>query len=439
MSLDPAYRVISELERHPSRLNKEAIIQAQAEAGNREFFEGCRLALDPMITFGVKQVDEKTNSDGPGLSWDNFTLIITGLVNRSLTGNLARDTIQQMMNSATRAEWNGWYRRILIKDLRCGVSEKTINKVVGKKYVDFAIPVFGCQLAHDSQNHDTKVAGRKLLEVKLDGVRIITIVYPGGRCDQYSRNGKELVNFEHIKKQISAVADAFAEPMVLDGEVMSSSFQDLMRQVHRKENVVAGDAVLHLFDILTLADFEAGVSAIPQSQRSSNLREWYDRHSDVLPNVQVLEQEYVNLDTEQGQQTFADINRRAIEGGYEGIMIKDPAAPYECKRTASWLKLKPFIEVTLEVTDVEEGTGRNSGRLGALVCQGRDDGREITVNVGSGFSDHDRDLFWDNRDSIVGQLVEVRADSVTRNQDGTYSLRFPRYKTFRGFEPGEKL
>ena len=439
MNCDPAFRVLADLERHPSRLNKEAIIEAQAQAGNTEFFAGCRLALDPMVTFGVKQVDEKTDTDGPGLSWDNFSLIVAGLVNRTLTGNLARDTVQQMMATATQAEWNGWYRRILIKDLRCGVSEKTINKVVGKKYVDYAIPVFGCQLAHDSQNHDTKVCGRKLLEVKLDGVRVITILYPGGRVDQFSRNGKELVNFEHIKQQIGTTADHFAEPWVLDGEVMSSSFQDLMRQVHRKENVVAGDAVLHLFDMLPLSAFEAGEYSVPQSARTSQLREWYDRHQHLLPNVQVLEQEYVNLDTESGQQTYADVNRRAIAGGYEGIMIKDPEAGYECKRSTSWLKLKPFIEVTLEVIDVEEGTGRNSGRLGALVCRGLDDGKTIQVNVGSGFSDSDRTDFWDNRHSLLGQLVEVRADSVTRNQDGTYSLRFPRYKTFRGFAAGEKL
>jgi DNA ligase-1 len=63
----------------------------------------------------------------------------------------------------------------------------------------------------------------------------------------------------------------------------------------------------------------------------------------------------------------------------------------------------------------------------------------VKVNVGSGFSDANRDSFWNNRGDVIGQLVEVRADAITQNQDGTYSLRFPRFKTFRGFEPGEKL
>ena len=93
----------------------------------------------------------------------------------------------------------------------------------------------------------------------------------------------------------------------------------------------------------------------------------------------------------------------------------------------------------MEVKDVEEGTGKNAGRLGAVVCEGIDDGRAIRVNVGSGFTDDHRDSIWNSRTSVLGQIVEVRADAVTQNQDGTYSLRFPRFLRFRGFAPGEKL
>ena len=440
---DPCYRVISSLEDHPSRLNKEAIILAQAEAGNSEFFEGARLALDPMITFGLKQIPEKKDEDGAGLPWDSFTLVLTGFVNRSLTGNLARDTVSKMMASATKAEWNGWYRRILIKDLRCGASEKTINKVVEKKYANYAIPVFGCQLAHDSANHESKVAGKKLIEVKLDGVRVITIVRSDGRVDMFSRNGKELANFPHITEQLSNVVKTHGTDqnidVVLDGEIMSSSFQDLMKQVHRKDNVEAGDAILNLFDVIPLEDFEKGFWNKDQSARSDMVYYWHKTYKDMLPNVAVVGHELVDLDTEEGQVRYKEINAKAIAGGYEGIMLKNPEAPYECKRSVAWLKLKPFIEVSLEVVDVEEGTGRNNGRLGAIVCQGVDDGKTIKVNVGSGFSDSDRDSYWSSRDSILGQIVEVRADAVTQNQDGTYSLRFPRFLRFRGFEIGEKL
>ena len=440
---DPCQYVISTLEDHNSRLDKEAIILVQAEAGNKEFFEGCRLALDPMITFGIKQVPEKKDEDGPGLPWDSFTLALTGFVTRNVTGNTARDVIQAMMKSATKAEWNGWYRRILIKDLRCGVSEKTINKVVEKKYVDYSIPVFGCQLAHDSANHETKVVGKKYIEVKLDGVRVITIVRADGRVDMFSRNGKELVNFPHIVEQISNVVKTHGSSnnmdVVLDGEIMSSSFQDLMTQVHRKSDVKANDAILNLFDVIPLADFEQGFWNKRQEDRSAMIYYWHKTYKDMLPNVAVVGHELVDLDTTEGQVRYKEINAKAIAGGYEGIMLKDPEAPYECKRSVAWLKLKPFIEVSLSIVEVEEGTGKNIGRLGAFVCEGEDDGKLIRVNVGSGFSDDNRITYWAGRDNLIGNIVEVRADAVTQNQDGTYSLRFPRFLRFRGFKIGEKI
>jgi DNA ligase-1 len=438
---DPCYSVIRSLEDHNLRTNKEQIILAQAQAGNNEFFHGCRLALDSTITFGIKQVPERSGPDGAGVNWDSFTLVLTGFVTRQITGNLARDTIDQLMSNCTNAQWNDWYRRILIKDLRCGLSEKTINKVVEKKYADYVIPVFGCQLAHDSANHESKVTGKRFIEVKLDGVRVITIVHPDGRVNMFSRNGKEFVNFPHIAEQLKFVASigGIDHAMVLDGEVMSSSFQDLMKQVHRKSDVQSDDAVLNLFDIITLEEFEAGYSETSQIRRSEILQNWYSVYETSMPNVTVVGQELVDLDSEAGQRKYKEINALAIEGGYEGIMIKDPMAPYECKRSHAWLKLKPFIEVSLEVQGVEEGTGRNEGRLGALICSGDDGGKFIQVNCGSGFTDNDRIDYWTNRNTLFGAVVEVRADAVTQNQDGTYSLRFPRFLRFRGFEAGEKL
>jgi DNA ligase-1 len=112
-------------------------------------------------------------------------------------------------------------------------------------------------------------------------------------------------------------------------------------------------------------------------------------------------------------------------------MIKALDAPYVCKRSDYWLKWKPVYDYDLKIIGVEEGTGRNVGRLGAFVCSGSDNGQDITVNVGSGFSDDDRVQYWSYRDLLPGQTVVVAADAITLNQDGTYSLRFPRFVRFR--------
>ena len=431
--------VIKSLEADNSRLAKEAIIRQEADCANKEFFSGVRLALDPLITFGVKKVAEQKGPGGPGLDWTTFTQALDGFRSREVTGNAAQEVLDALMETATADQWNYWYRRILIKDLRCGVSEKTVNNVVKKDYPSYVIPVFTCQLAHDSANHEKKVVGKKQIEVKLDGVRVIAILHKDKRPEVFSRNGKQFHNFEHIVDQLEKAKDILDTDMVLDGEVMSSSFQDLMKQVHRKTNVQSDDAVFHVFDMLTLEDFLKGGAPVPQYVRSNLTKSFIEENQEKLPNVQCLSWEDVDLDTEEGQTRFKDINKQAIDGGYEGIMIKDPEAGYECKRSHAWLKLKPFIEVTLEVVDVEEGTGRNAGRLGAFICEGVDDGRSISVNCGSGFTDSDRDSFWSDKGEIVGRLVEVRADAITQNQDGSYSLRFPRYLRFRGLQVGEKL
>ena len=434
------WAVIQSLEADGSRLAKEAILAQQMLVSNDELFQGIQLALDSLITFGVKKVPE-SNGGGAGFTWQEFLALSKSLAERKLTGNAAIAAIEFAKNAATAEQWDNWYRRILIKDLRCGVSDKTVNNVAKKyKRKDYVVPVFSCQLAHDSANHEGKVTGEKLVEVKLDGVRVLTIVWPDGRVNQYSRNGKELMNFAHVKAKFAAVAAELDQAYVFDGEIMSSSFQDLMRQVHRKSNVSAGDAVLHLFDMIPLRDFQRGKYQLSQILRSEKLRNWFeDKVFLKLVNVQILNQELVNLDTAEGQQRYKEINRAAIAGGYEGIMLKDPDAPYECKRSTAWLKLKPFIEVTLEVIGFEEGTGKNVGRLGALVGRGQEDGRLITVNVGSGYSDALRDDIWANRNNVTGQMFEARADAVTQAQNGEYSLRFPRFLRFRGFAKGEKL
>jgi len=433
--------IIEKLEADNSRLAKEAVIEQAMTESLDEFFEGVKMALDPLVTFGVKQVPERNDVlTGQGLSWENFKTLADQLIARELTGHAARDAIELAMGVATTEQWNMFYRRILIKDLRCGVSEKTVNKIA-KKFPQYSIPTFTCALAHDSANHEKKMVGKKQIEVKLDGVRVLAVC-KAGKVELFSRNGKQFHNFPHIIAEIESVLERKPSPYdcVLDGEVMSKDFQDLMKQVHRKDGKAATDSVLHLFDFIPLKDFLEGGWDKPQTYRSNLVKYWVLENNDILEHVTACEWEEVDLDTTEGNKRFVELNKTAVDGGYEGVMIKDIDAPYECKRTHAWLKAKPFIEITLKVVDVEEGTGRNAGRLGAVIVEGEDDGYNYRLNCGSGFTDAQRDEYWTERASLIGQLIEIRADARTKSQDSdTYSLRFPRFKTFRGFVANEKF
>ena len=421
------WNVIQKLESDNSRLFKESVIADNID--NDTFIWGARLALDPMITFGVQQVPVKKDPTGEGLSNEDFDKLARDLEQRELTGHAARDAILIAMAKATQEEWNDWYRRILIKDLRCGVSEKTINNVQKD-----TIPVFGCMLAHDGAKHPKKIKGECFVEYKYDGVRVIAIVQ-NGSATLHSRNGKLLANFPHIEEALSKPQ---FEGLVFDGEVMSEDFQTLMKQVHRKEGAQTEDSYLAVFDMLTLEEFNAGgtdMTADDRRNRSVIASEYF------TDRIKLVDAKLINFDTEEGRLQFDAMNKEALDKGYEGLMIKPVHEGYKCKRSHAWLKVKPFIEVTLEVVALEEGTGKNEGLLGALVVEGEDDGKYFKLNVGSGLTDENREQIWANQDAVIGQLVEIRADAATQSQDSddVWSLRFPRFKTFRGFELGEKL
>tara|TARA_Y100000389_G_scaffold42977_1_gene37613 strand:- start:2507 stop:3412 length:906 start_codon:yes stop_codon:yes gene_type:complete len=301
---------------------------------------------------------------------------------------------------------------------------------MGLKY---SVPVFSCMLAHDGAKHPKKIQGECLVEYKYDGVRVIAITKKNSTT-LYSRNGKILSNFPHIEK---ALNKAEFNNLVFDGEVVSDDFQSLMKQVHRKTNAKTDDAYLALFDMLPLDEFNNGKSKLNSIQRKELLNDVSKNFDSCIKPVEYV---ILDFDKEDGQKTFLEMNKKALDEGYEGLMIKPVDNIYESKRSHAWLKIKPFIEVTLKVTQIQEGTGKHEGKLGAFSVEGEDDGKFFSLSVGSGLTDDDREKFWEARNSLIGQLIEIRADAITKSIEGEhFSLRFPRFKTFRGFEPGEKI
>ena len=437
---------IRDLESSDSRLHKERVIEkalmaAKLGSANAQcFLFNCYQAYNPYYTFHVKQIPESEGIEHAENPWPVFWGLLEGLRTRSFSGHRARDAILETMKRFDSLEWNNLCRRVLIKDLRCGISEKTLNKVLGK--TEWKIPVFTCQLAQDSTDQPKKLKGIKRLECKLDGVRVLAVVQ-GSDVTMYSRNGKQFENFPQIAEAIEEHRKAFLNiphggRFVLDGEIVGESFQKLMKQAHRKSDAVTDGMVYHVFDIIPLDSFVEGHYNAQQHKRIEML----ERVRALLPEdgpLQIMNGLGVDLDTAEGHDIMQRYAEAAVAGGFEGIMIKSMDAPYLCKRTDSWMKWKPTITVDLKIVGFEQGTGRNADRLGAIICEGDDNGRHICVNVGSGLSDGDRDEYWRSRDLLLGHLVEIQADAVTQNQDGSYSLRFPRFLRFRDFEAGEKV
>ena len=437
---------INKLNESDSRLHKQDVI-AQALSASVlgstnaiNFLILAKACYNPYVTYGVKQIPNTVGIVGTKNPWEDFVELLENLSLRKITGNAARDAIQDLAEQFDSEEWNTFLAPVLRRDLRAGLTENTINKICKK--TKFEIPVFSCQLATNSEGRP-EMKGIKRLEPKLDGVRMLLMVIPmdSGELTTicFSRNGKIFENFTHIEDQVrdnwlklvrKAATSNLSMGFVLDGEVIGNSFQELMRQARRKTGVQAEDSVYNVFDILPLEAFRDGHW---NKQLEKRIRILDDMRPiiDTMPNVELLPHIMVDLDTAAGKDQLERYAKDNVNAGFEGIMIKEMEAPYICKRSTDWMKWKPTITVDLEVVGMEEGTGRNVGRLGALICSGIDDGKEITVNVGSGFSDKDRDDYYLNRNIILGRTAEVMCDIITQNSDGTYSLRFPRFVRFR--------
>jgi DNA ligase-1 len=438
---------IRDLESSDSRIHKEKVIEKALMASKlgsadaQAFLFNCFQAYNPFYTFNVKQVPDTQDLTGRPNPWPRFWALLEDLRTRGITGHRARDKIQECAELFDSDEWNNLCARVIRKDLRCGISEKTLNKVLGK--TEYKIPVFTCQLAQDSTDQPKKLRGTKRLEVKLDGVRVLAVV-SGASCTLYSRNGKVFENFPQVAEAVLDARKHFqygrgtGGHFVLDGEIVGETFQKLMKQAHRKSDAKTDGMVYHIFDIIPLDALKEGHCNLQQYKRI----DWLDSAKTALEEtdcLRIMPGMNVDLDTAEGHDVMRRFAEASVEQGYEGIMIKSVDAPYECKRSDFWMKWKPTITVDLSIVGFEEGTGRNLGRLGAIICEGVDSERNIRVNVGTGFSDGDRDSYWAEQASLLGNVVEVQADAVTQNQDGSYSLRFPRFVRFRGFEAGEKL
>jgi len=435
---------IRALNESDSRLHKESVLDKTLTAAKLGSVSAqislglTKACYNPMVTWGVKQVPSTVGIVDAQNPWTEFNTMLTDLHLRKLTGNAARDAIDTMSGRFDSDEWNSFCAAVLRKDLRAGISEKTVNKVC--RGTEWEIPVFSCQLATDSTGNPEILRGKKRLEPKLDGVRVLmlcSVTDDGAAASaiSYSRNGKVFENFSHVENSVLQIIDKMAgisghTSFILDGEMIGQSFQELMKQARRKSDVKSDDTVFHVFDFIPLEDFSRGHWNTQQYKRVAILEKFRSLF-DSVSNITLVPYLNVDLDTAEGQDVYHRYCQDMISAGLEGVMIKALDAPYECKRNKFWGKMKPVYDYDLIVIAIEEGTGKNVGRMGALVCEGTDDGKFIQVNVGSGFTDEQRDDYWKNQKSVIGQTAVIMADAITKNQDENYSLRFPRFKSFR--------
>ncbi len=419
-----AFDLLDELEATTKRNEKIEILSRGLK--NEALKEILYLAYNPFMMYNIVSYGEVniTNelslqvSEVEGLAEKNFnrfTAHLELLTSRTLTGGEAIATITTFFNTLTEREYK-WYSRVLKKDLRAGITDKTINKVFKG-----LIPTFDCMLAKSWE--DVKKKPKEVIyERKLDGYRNVSFVNTDMTTELFTRNGKPIEGFKAIEEELKKLPKG----MVYDGELIGkvNEFEDMQKLVFNKK-LKEKEATFVIFDMIPIEEFKAGKSKRTLRERKVSIAR-LGEHLYDLEHIQFEVGSEV-VEAEKDWDIIEQFYEWCITSGLEGIMIKDANSYYECKRSSSWLKLKPFELADLEVIGSVEGLNKNAGKLGALVV----DWKGYEVEVGSGFSDEERETLWETRNELVGKVISVQYQDETSNEKGTKSLRFPSFKGFR--------
>jgi DNA ligase 1 len=436
-AIEQAFNAFEAIESTTSRTEKENILKANKD--NEILKELLVLTYNAFIVFGVKK-DPGVAPEGTGNYEDNYPQMLTlleDLSERRLTGNLALEAVRSYFSHLDEREYK-WYLRIMQRDLKIGITEKTVNKIWKG-----LVPVFTCALANSYD--PKKMPARFVADIKFDGYRCLAFKYHDGRVELRTRNGHLLEGYAGIEHD---VATYLPPGFIYDGEIMarSGAFNDVQKSAFKKGEADK-DGILNIFDVVSIEEFVNDTFHVVYEARLGFL----DQISDILDASRSLARVYPTRVFTNTPEDLADLfvfHTHNVDAGHEGTMIKNLAAKYKKDKSNNILKMKDFYEIDLVVTGVYEGkTGtKYAGTLGGVTVDVSDfdiksqcpvndpkhtkklqyvPNGTFEVSVGSGWADADRNWYWKNPNDIIGKTIQISFQETTLNEKGGHSLRFP--------------
>ena len=376
-------------------------------------------ALNPMLTYNIskKSTDKlmaEENFDGQKLIF--FNDIFECCEHLSRLRGMDDATLRQvkMLLNVKYPEMDerDLYIQLLSKKVRLGIAAKTINKIIPN-----LIPEWEVQQAYTVEKYPLKEGTEFWLTQKLNGAR--ATLYEG---QLLARSGMPYKGLEHITDALSWLRVA---GFVADGELTLKDKGDLSDNeafrvstgILNSDNVNKTVICYTIFDMIPVIDFDALNPQVTYRYRRDILNQFAERIADTDGAVKVLPVLYHGTD----QSKIEELLEQMVREDKEGLMINTDA-PYRRTRHKGILKVKRFYTMDLPIIRCEEGTGRLSGTLGAFVLKYK----ENEVKVGSGFTDEQREQFWNNRDDMEGLLCEVKYKEISQDKGtGLESLQFP--------------
>lgn len=279
---------------------------------------------------------------------------------------------------------------------------------------------------------------------KIDGVRAAMV---DGVLT--SRSGKPLPN-QHTQRVLGNISFNGVDGELIVGDPTA---RDAFRTTTSGVMSVAGRPNIHwyVFDLINIFDGGVRRSRVKFVDRYKRLKDLIRQANHNDNCIHLVEQVMVS-----SEKALLEFEKKALDLGYEGVMLRDPNSLYKHGRStlrqACLLRLKRFVDseaVVLEVVEQRHNDNearkdelgytvrstkkagmRPTGVLGGLVV--RDVKTKQEFSIGTGFTADERANLWPNRDDIVGRVVKYKYFP-------TGSKDLPRFPTFLGFRSQDDM
>jgi ATP-dependent DNA ligase len=381
-----AIKALNSMEASPGRLEKEAVLEQHED--NPILAQLFRMAIggdryhvlpsSNLVSAAPKNVDVVDR-------YNKFLELSSKLRNREITGAEASTTVDRFLTSLP-SDLKKWITRVLLHDLRIGVSNRTITKVWGKEFwqtdeeTERGWAFNGCQLAKKYEDVYKKnpVPFPVAVEIKLDGMRALVFAFPKKREVYIFSRGKKrqthLEGVEEFREQVLCYAEALnggsSRPVFLDGEFLAFDgvWNSTAKIVRKTKNFKAQEFLdqvgLVLFDFSPLDAYQSGQFNMSWKQRkhrmlaAAGLTKPTAKNTLVSPNLGVIGHKLI-----WDMASLTESYDAAIDAGWEGLMLKQLDAPhvFRDKRPKSIVKLKPEDEQTGIIEAVKSGKGKHDG------------------------------------------------------------------------------
>ena len=413
------YKMIVELQNEPSTLKKVEIINKYKSVYAKHFFA---YTLND-VKYGLKKTPSYTPVKESEVNFGDMLNLLDKLGSRELTGNAAIDAVSNLLNKCSEEDAYV-FLCMLQKKTRCGVSSAFVNKVYPNL---ITIPAKVMKAQSYSAKNMKNIVYPAISQRKCDGARCLA-VNPSSKDEDIffmSSSGKTYYGLSKLAEELSRLPKDYiydGELLVVDehGNVLSRKLGNgiLNKSLHNTISEEEASRVrLVLWDCVKVDEYENESAKTPYEETYTILSNLLKADFEMISFV---EGKIVN-NKEEAIEHFKEMLAR----GEEGTILKNLHSHWENARSKNCVKFKIVIQTTMKVTDFLEGKEKYANKLGAILCESSDG--IVQVKVGSGLSDEDRELIWNNQSYYKENFIEIESNGLIIADDGTYSLFLPRF------------